>query len=385
VKDGSRIAEESYELNPNKMSLLEQRLSIETAFYVQLPMNDDDRNLFAALAAQQNQSAEAVQLYLYGRSYWNKRDGDNIQKAIDNFRQATEKDPAYAKAYAGLADSYVLMNTVRYAPTKDALTKAEWAAKKALSLDDSLAEAHNSYATVLMKAKWDWDNAEKEFKRAIALNPDYSPAHLGYSNLLSYTGRMGEALVESQAARDLEPFSGPAILNHCRVQYYARQFEQADACFAELRKDQPQFEQAKYTHAIVLIQLGRIQEATQIYEEIYAKDKRLGGAMLGYSYGIAHRQDDAKRVLGEMQDLQTKENVPPQELAIIYLGLGDLDHALPLFQKAVEDKFPPALALFFAPMFDRLRADSRFSELAKHVRLPSRPPVAQAGVSSSAK
>lgn len=383
VSDGSRIAEESEQLNADKLPMLAQWISMKTALQLQLPMNEDDRNLFNSLAAQQNQSGDAVELYLRGREHWNKRDGD-IENAIDLFLQAKDKDPMYAKAYAGLADCYVLMNTVRYHPVKDAMKKAEWAAKKALSLDDNLAEAHNAYGSVLMKAYWDWDRAEKEFKKAIALYPDYSPAHLNYSNLLSYNGRNSEALAESIAARDLEPFSAPAILNHCKTQYYARQFDQADACFDQLRKDQPDFETAKYTHAVVYIALGRISEATQIYEQIYAKDRRLGGAMLGYCYGLANRKEDANRILTEMQELQTKDDVPAQEFAIVYLGLGDLDHALPLFRKAVEDKFPPTIAIFFAPMFDQLRADPRFAELAKDVKLPSRPAApAAAGLNSA--
>ena len=385
VSDGSRIAEESEQLNADKLPMLAQWISLKTALQLQLPMNEDDRNLFNSLAAQQNQSGDAVELYIRGREHWNKRDGDNIQNAIDNFLQAKDKDPMYAKAYAGLADCYVLMTTVRYQPVKDAMKKAEWAAKKALSLDDNLAEAHNAYGSVLMKGYWDWDHAEKEFKKAIALYPDYSPALLNYSNLLSYTGRNNEALAESKAAVDLEPFSAAAILNHCKTQYYARQFDQADACFDQLRKDQPNFEAAKYTQAIVYIALGRIPEAIQIYEQIYAKDKRLGGAMLGYCYGIANRKEDAKRILAEMQELQAKDDIPAQELAIIYLGLNDLDHALPLFRKAVEDRFSPAIAIFFAPMFDQLRADPRFAELAKEVRLPSGPAASSAAVSNSAR
>lgn len=372
VSDGTRIAEESEPLNPDKLPMLAQWISMKTAFQLQLAMNEADRNLFYSLAGQQNQSGDAVELYIRGREHWNKRDGANIQTAIDYFLQSKDKDPLYAKAYAGLADCYVLMTTVRYEPTSDAMMKAEGAAKKALSLDDNLAEAHSAYGTVLLKGYWDWERAEKEFKKAIALNPDYSPAHLNYSNLLNYTGRNSEALAESRAARYLEPFSAAAYHNYCRAQYYARQFDQSDACFSQLRKEYPDFETAKYMHGIVYIAQGRIAEATQIYEQIYAKDQRLGGAMLGYCYGLAHRQDDARRVLAVMKELQTKTDVQPHELAIIYYGLDDLDQALPLFRQSVHDKFAPTIGIFFSPMFDRLRADPRFAELAKEVRLPLR-------------
>ncbi len=387
VKDGSRIAEESYELNPDKLSLLEQRLSLETAVYVQLPMTEEDRNLFAALAAQQNRNPEAMELYLKGRIYWGKRDGENIQKAIDSFKQATDKDPLYARAWAGLADCYVLMNTVAYGAltSKDSMVKAEFAAKQALKIDYTLAEGHNAYASVLMKAHWDLESAEKEFKQAIAISPDYAPAHWGYSNLLTFMGRMQEALAESELARNQDPFSAAANMNYCRILYFARQFDQANACLDKLATDEPNYAGGKYMHGVVYLQLGKIHEATQIFEEIYAGDKAYGGAMLGFSYGIANRRSDAERILADLQELQKQRYVPPQEFAIIYLGMDDLDRGLPLLRKSVEEKFPPALSLAVDPLFDRFRSDPRFAQLAREVRQPSRPQALTPSSSTSAK
>jgi serine/threonine-protein kinase len=393
VKDGFRVWEKSYSVNPEKISTLQQRVSLETAFELQLPTNEEDKALFEIVAADGNRSTDAYRLYLLGRKSWTLRDGENIKIAIENFRRATELDPTYAEAYAGLADCYVLMNTPAYGPLarKDAITRAEWAAKEALKYGENLADAHNAYAAVLMKGYWDWENAEREFKRAIALNPDYEPAHWGYSNLLATTGRLQEALVESELAMNQDPFSAPAIMNHCRTQYFARQFNQADACLERLASEQPAYVGGKYMHGIVYLELGRIQEAIQIFEEIYAKDKLYGGAMLGFSYGIANRRSDAERVLNEMQQLKNAQElkkekyVSDQELGIIYLGLNDLEHAFPLFRTAVEDKFPPAQSIFIAPMFDRLRADPRFAGLAREVRLPSHPPTASAPANVSTK
>jgi tetratricopeptide (TPR) repeat protein len=180
-------------------------------------------------------------------------------------------------------------------------------------------------------------------------------------------------------------------MNHCRTQYFARQFNQADACLERLASEQPGYVGGKYMHGIVYLEMGRIQEAIRIFEEIYAKDKLYGGAMLGFSYGIANRRPDAERILNEMQqlkneqDLKKEKYVSDQELGIIYLGLNDLEHAFPLFRNAVEDKFPPAQSIFIAPMFDRLRADSRFAGLAREVRLPSHPPTASAPANVSTK
>jgi tetratricopeptide (TPR) repeat protein len=390
VSDGSRIAEVENPLDPDKLSWLEQWVSFQTAIQLQLTMNEGDKTVFNALAAQQNMNGDAATLYVTGRVLWQRRDGENIQKAIDNFKQATDIDPSYAKAWAGLADCYVLMNTVRYGDlaSKDSMMKAEAAAKLAIQLNDNLAEAHNAYASVLMKGHWDWDAAENEFKRAIALEPDYSSAHWGYSTLLAHTGRIGEALAESQRARELDPFNPAATLNYCRNLYFARAIDQADVCLNELARDYPNYSTGKYMHGLIYLVQSKIPEATQIYEEVYGNDKRLGGAMLGYAYAIANRRADAQRVLNEMQQLQNQPHslpLPPQELAIIYLGLDDLDHAFPLFQAAAHEKYPPLMGIFIDPLFDRYRSDPRFTKLALEVKLPSQPPTSAAAATSSAK
>ena len=376
VKDGSRIAEEEYPLNPEELSLLEQQLSLETAFYLELPLNNDEKNLFAVLAAHQNRNPQAFELYLRGRAQWNKRDRENIQKAIDFFQQAIDRDPLYARAYAGLSDCYVLMSSVAYGsiPPKDAMTRAEWAAKEALKLDDTLAEAHTALGVVWMRYHWDWDNAEKEFKRAIALNPDFSPAHYWYSNLLAITGRRDDSITESETSKDLEPFSPPAIMNYCRALYFARNPDQADVCLNNLAKEHPDYPGGKYIHGLVYLQEGRYQEATQVFEELYAKDKALGGAVLGYCYGITNRKAEALKVLSEMQELNTRDYLPPQELAIIYLGLNNRDNAFALLRAAADEKFAPLAYIFVDPMFDGVRSDARFIELARDLKLPSHPP-----------
>jgi len=287
-------------------------------------------------------------------------------------------DPAYAEAYAGLADCYVLMTTVAFGSLagQEAMPRARWAAKQALVFGGSLAESHNAYGSVLMKGDWDWEGAEKEFKQAIALNPDYEPAHFNYSNLLAITGRMDEALRESEIAMRADPFSSAAIMNHCRTQYVASRFDQANACLDRLAAERPEYAGGKYMHGIVYVKLGRLSEAIQTFEEIYARDKAYGGAMLGFTYAIANRPADAERILREMQDYQKQHYLPDQELGIIYLGLNDMDRAFPLLRKAVLEKFPPAQAFFYSPSFERLRGDPRFPELLKEAKLPLRPAAA---------
>jgi len=374
VRDGSLIAQDEITLRPEQLSLVEQEISLKTTLSLQLPLSSEERNLLFVLATSQNRSPEAYELYFRGRALWNKRDRENIQRAIELFKQATERDPLYARAYAGLADCYVLMNTVAYGaiPTQEAMTKAAWAAREAIKLDESLPDAHTSMGVVWMKYHWDWENAEKEFRRAIELNRDFQPAHYWYSNLLAILARRDESLRESAIARDLQPFSPPAIMNHCRTLYLARKIDEADSCLDKLATDQPDYMGGKYIHGLVYVQKGKYSEASEIYEDIYARDKAQGGAMLGYCYGITNRKNEALKVLSEMEALiPTRGYLPSQELAIIYLGLNDRDNAFALFRVAAEEKFPPLAGIFVDPLFDSIRSDFRFLALAKELKLPS--------------
>lgn len=388
VSDGTKISEDTEPLNPDKLPVLAEWIAMKAVFQLQLPMSEDDRAVFIALAAQQNRNPSAVELYYEGRRYWNKRDGENIQLAIDKFNQAVQADATYAKAYAGLADSYVLMNTVRFGTliSKESMGKAEWAAKQALALDQNSAEAHNAYGSVLMKGKWDWEAAEKEFQRAIDLNPDYSPAYVNYSNLLLYTGRTSEAVVQSRVGMQREPFSPPAILNYCKTFAYTRQFDEADACITRLSAEYPDFSSARYIHGLIYIGQRRLPEAIQIFESFYQTDRAFGGAMLGFCYALSGRRDDALRVLSEMEQQGQQKPIPPQEFAIVYLGLDDLDQAMPRFQQGIAERYPPSMGIFSDPLMDRYRSDPRFAAMAREVKLPLGPATATtASASTSAK
>ena len=364
------------DLTTLEQAVLEQEVSLKTTISLQLSLTNEERTLLVALATNQNRNPQAYELYMDGRALWNKRDRENIQKAIDYFKQATDRDPLFARAYAGMAECYVLMSSVAYGsiPTKDAMTKAEAAAKEALQLDESLPEAHTSSGAVWMRYHWDWEKAEKEFKRAIELKPDFAPAHYWYSNLLAITGRKYESLSESEIAKDLEPFAPPTIMNYCRSLYLARDFQQADICLDNLAKEYPNYVGGKYIHGLVYIQRGMYQQAIQIYEEIYAQDQAHGGAMLGYCYGMTNRKDEALRVLSEMQALsQTRGYLPPQELAIIYLGLNDRDQAFAFFHAAADERFASLASIFVDPLFDGIRSDPRFVALARDLKLPLNP------------
>ena len=387
VADGSRIGEEYYPLNTDKIPLLSQQVAFDTASYLHLPMSEEDKIIVLGLAEQENKNPDAQQLYREGRMYWARRDFNSINKAVESFSLATKKDMNFANAWAGLSDCYVLMNTVAYDPAtrRDAMPRAEYAANKAIELNNNLAEAHNAKAAVLMKKYWDWAGAEKEFKRALALSPDYSPAHWGYSNLLVTTARFDEAIAEGQVAKDLDPLTPQSQLNYCRLLFFARRFDQAFPCYDRLMTEHPDFSAGRYARGVVYLVQGKYDEAIQIFDEIYQKDARMG-AMLGFSYGMAGRRDEALQVLGKLQALQTSEGLPAQEIGLVYLGLNDLNSALPFFRKAIEERYPPTQSIFIDPMYDRLRADPRYPELVRDVKPPQwSPTLAASSPSVSSK
>jgi serine/threonine protein kinase/tetratricopeptide (TPR) repeat protein len=313
--------------------------------------------------------------FMLGRHFWRLRNKENIAKAIEHFLKAVKEDPLYAQAYAGLADCYVLMNTVHYGEmsTEEAMTKAEWAAKQAVALDDSLPDPHTSLGLVHMRFHWDWQAAEREFKRAIEIDPEFAPAHYQYSNLLAFTGRFREAVAESELARNLDPFSSSAKLNYCRIFYYAHDAGRALDCFGGLVREEPGHINYRYMLGLAHLSGGAYAEAIGVLEKLYGEDKKLAGAALGYAYGVAGRRDDALRVLSEMEGLHTGgRHVPEQEFAIIHMGLGDREKAFALFGRAAAERFGPLASIGVDPLFDSLRPDPRFADLLSRLNFPPR-------------
>jgi tetratricopeptide (TPR) repeat protein len=277
----------------------------------------------------------------------------------------------YAQAWAGLADSYVLLSTVAYGsvPTKDAMMMAKAAAKRALEINDTLCEAHTSLGVVKLRHEWDWQAAEGEFRRAIELNPDYAPAHFWYSNLLTVMGRVNESIAESEVTRELDPFSPPATINLGRAYYFARQYDRAVEHLTEMLKEKPDNSSAWYVLGFVYLQKGMSQEAIEIFEKLYLTKKSLAAAPLAYAYAKAGRRVEALKILAELDELSKQENIPPQERAIIYIGLDDKDQAFMWLEKAYEERFASIISLTSDPFFDSLRSDPRFAELARKINL----------------
>jgi tetratricopeptide (TPR) repeat protein len=330
------------------------------------------------LAARPTQNSEAQSEYYKGRDLWEHRNKDNIREIMDHFEKAIARDASYAKPYAGLADCYVLLNMVSFGnmPTPEAMNKASVMALRALEIDPNLPEARTSLGVIRFKFGWNWPEAERELRRAIEINPDYAWAHYWLSHVLAVTGRWDEAIVEGRLASDLAPFSPQAGINECRALYYARQLEKAERCFLRLLQKWPGNESAQYVLAYVYLQKGMYPQAISILEKIYDHDKSLAAAPLGFAYGRFGNKPAALRILSELQKIGTAEvskgrYLPPQEEALIYIGLGDYDQAFDRLETSYRERFASVIYLATDPIYDSLRADARFADLARRLNLTS--------------
>lgn len=365
IADGATLWREEYDLKLSELQNLYKEISDKIILTLQPWVSSDEKKY---LAKSQTESSEAYRFYLRGRSYWDKRDKENIPKAIDYFTQAKEIDPLYAQAWAGLADSYALLPTVAYGsvPTSDAMPKARYAAKKALEIDDNLCEAHISLGVVKLKYEWNWQEAEREFKRAIEINPDNASAHFWYASLLLVLGRSTEAIAESEKAKEIDPFSPLIIMNLGRTFYRVRDYDRAIEYLKKALAENPKNSGASYVLGYAYLQKAMYAEAIEIFEKIAETNKALGAAPLGYAYAKAGRRADALGILAEMEK---QKDLPAQERAIVYLGLDDKDQTFLWLEKAVEERFAPVIVLTSEPIFDSLRSDARFAALARKINL----------------
>jgi serine/threonine protein kinase/Tfp pilus assembly protein PilF len=326
-----------------------------------------------ALDRRQTDSDEALRLYMHGRSEWSRRkNAADVQKAIDYFERAVTLDPSFAKAYAGLADCYTLRNNVAYgtAGVREAMEKAGYNARKAVEAGDSLPEAHTSLGLVKLRYEWDWAGAEREFRRAIELNSDYESAHYWYSNLLAVMRRFDESVREAEVAKSLDPYSPASHMNYGRALYYARRYDEAAAYLSGAAGRYPEHPQPSHLLALVLMQQGRYDEAVAKLEAMRPRHPRYVNAALGFAYGRMGRLDKAEEMLQNIERLSTPEEpMPPIEWAFVYIGMGRRDDAFAKLEEVYTGRFSHLTYLLTDPVFDSLRDDPRFADLARRVSL----------------
>lgn len=315
------------------------------------------------------QRAEARELYLRGRFFWNQRTPQSFDRAVDLFNQAIAKAPDFAPAYAGLADTYALVAGYGLVPQSDVVPKARAAAARAAALDDTLAEAHTSLALISQNYDWDFAAAEREYRRALALDPAYATAHHWYGELLGFLGRFDEAFKEFDRARELDPLSLIIATDRAAVLLYSRQYDRAAEEFRRVLSVEPNFSRGAMI-AYAYVQAGRFAEAIAQAETRSAMNQMpWDWALLTYVYGRAGRTAQAQATLDRLEDLSRRQRIDPAPAIVAYLGVGDKARALSLLETAVDDHSPSVVALKVDPLYDDLRADPRFAELLRRVHL----------------
>jgi TolB-like protein/DNA-binding winged helix-turn-helix (wHTH) protein/Flp pilus assembly protein TadD len=374
-----RVADQTHlwarQYDRERMNLLSVQAEIAHAVANEIRLTlSGDRSNPALDRTLSPQAYDAYDLYLQGRYFWNKRTLEGFKQAIGSFQAALAKDPGYARAYAGLADSYALMGTYGLAPLAEVLPKARAAAVRALEMDERLSEAHASLALIVQTHEWDWQRAEREFRRAIELDPNYVTAHHWYAEHLAFRGRFAEALAASERARQLDPLSLILAADYGAILYFSRQYDRAIEQFRAVLAVEPNFGRA---HMIIgaYVQNGRLTDAlTHVQNWQKVETGPWTWAWAAYVYGRAGRAADARRALEEMKAANRIANLDlPWLSAIAYAGLGQKRDVLNWLRRAQAERSNAILTLKVDPIFDGLREDPGFEDLLRRVGLAEAP------------
>jgi len=325
----------------------------------------------ASLVKAGTANLEAHNLYLQGRYFWNKRGKKDLQKSIEYFEKALDIDPSYALAYAGLADAYIILGNNSYLPSDEAFPKAKGFTLEALEIDNGLAEAYSSLASIKRDYEWDFEGAEREYKRAIEISPGDANAHHQYAFLLSLLGRHEDAIKEVKLACDLDPLASRIRANVGYILYLARKYEEA---LEELKKAL-EFDP---NHCAIYAYLATVYREVSKYEDALESNVKsiecgpedpifpLSRAMI---YARSGRTEDARKILNGLKVLSKKEYVSPALLASAYAALGEHDLAFDLLDRAYAERDNRLTYLKTAPSFDPLRSDPRFTALLRKIGL----------------
>jgi len=323
-----------------------------------------------AIAKRPTANTEAYELYLKGRFFWNKRTGADLRTAIEYFNQALGKDPSYALAYVGLADSYSLLHVYGAASPADSYPQAKASAKKALELDDTLAEAHTSLGLVLNDYDFDFEQSVKEFERAIQLNPNYATAHQWYSNgpLLAF-GQFDRAIAEGRRAVELDPLSLIINADLGQDHFIARRYDEAVAQLRKTIEMDPRFYLAHWVLGQVLQLKGQLNEAIAEYRKaVELSDDPSVLALLGQAYARAGQREEAQRILARLTEEAKSRYVHAYSFALMFLALGDKERAIDEMERAYRER--ASLDVYWVkvdPMLDDLRGNPRFEALVQKV------------------
>lgn len=367
VEDGFHIWSERYDRELEDIFAIQDEIALAITEKLKITLLANDREL---ITKSHTQNTEAYQLYLQGRFFWNRRNEEGMKSAIRLFEKALEKDPGYALAWSGLADTYSLMGEYTTISRQILFPKQREAVNRALELDPNLGEAHISLATSLMLNDWDWKSAEREFKTGIELNPNYATAHHWYAEWLLFTGKSQEAFAEILKAIELDPVS-PGILKDKGIHYYyTRQYQEATDVALKTIDIYPDFLQAYRLLSLSYLARGMYDEAIEENHRWgrLSRNKIKADISLAHIYAVCGRKTLAKRLMKKL-DEQTLGNNDFRGMALVYAALEDKDAAFAWLDKSYNLHEESLCSLKVDPKFDYLRQDQRYAELLKKIGL----------------
>ena len=373
VKDQSHLWAREYDRDLGHLLDLQAEIAREVANEIEFSLSrrlPSEAPRQSSVPAPQANSYAAYDLYLKGRYFWNKRTPEGFRQAAEYFQQAIDKDPNYGRAYAGLADTYSLMSTWYMRPQSELMPKARSAALRALELDESLTEAHASLALIKENYEYDWPESEKEFRRAIQLDPQYATAHQWYAEFLSWQGRFDEAFSESEQARQLDPLSLIIATDHASMLYYSGQYDGAvKQCQAVLELD-PTYDHARHLMIPFLVQQGRYDEAIDGISRW--ADREEGSWTWAWEAAVYSRSghpEQARQALAKLEQVPVSRADRTATLLLAYSGTGQKERVLNLLEKAYADRSNAVVQIKVEPMYDPIRSDPRFQDLLRRVGL----------------
>lgn len=371
VRQNKLLWGEQYERKTSEMLHTQREIARQIVDKLKIKVAGEEKGL----TKHYTENNEAYQLYLRGRFYWNKRSPESLHKAIDYFQQAIQRDPNFALAYAGMADTYALLGGPEAGGDmrpNEALPKAKAAALQALTIDETLSEAHVPMAHVKCFYDRDFAGAEREYKRAIELNPNYSVAHHWYAIYLSVLARYDEALTEIKRAQELDPLSLSINAWYGRILFLTGQVDQAIELLKKTVELDPNF-------ILGHVRLGQAYAEKRMYDEAIAEFNQVlrlpGGkslAILGMAetHALSGKRDEAERKLNEAIQLSSQQHVSAAQIAAVFIALGENDKAFEWLEQANRDHDLNTVRLKHDPRYARLRSDPRFDDLVRRIGIP---------------
>jgi DNA-binding winged helix-turn-helix (wHTH) protein/Flp pilus assembly protein TadD len=368
VSDGSLLYSDTFEEGSQRIFFLQDEVArgVAQSILMRLAQGKNDRQ-----TRRDTMNSKAYQLCLEGRYFWNKRTEEGLRRGIEYFQQATTEDPQCALAYAGLADSYVLLDSFGVEPALHAYPLAKAAALKALDFDDSLAEPHASLGMVYFYYEWKWPEAEREFQRAIALNSNYILGHSWYALNLGAMGRYDEAFEQVHCAQQLDPLSLEINTVVGRILYFSRQYDQSINAYRKAIDLNPYYARAHTRLGMAYAAIGAFGNAIREFEEsqrLSGPDPNLEG-LLGYAQARSGNTGKARRLLRDLIQHPRRGHVPAFSMALIWIGFGERDQALECLAKSYQDRSTDLVYSKTEPLLDPVRSDPRFAALLQEMRL----------------